>query len=290
MTSPLSMSRLRVWHILVFAFIFSGCAGAGAFHSLNTTTVELSQPNYRVIARGITGQGSSWYLLGASTGYQTAAMFRLQGTGMLHQEAVENLWKNFSAVHGKVEGRRLALTNVRFDAEALNTVLFVHPVVSVQADVIEFFEPEQAPVAQAEPVETPPAQVKPASVTEVKATPTPAVAAPAVHAAKEGAPVVRAEVAQVAGANGLKGEAGIPLNESGYTWIVASLPKLDDARKMADKYRGQGFRADVLTGNSGGKRAYRVAMGHFASLDEALEARTSLPKDVSDDPWTLRIK
>jgi hypothetical protein len=70
----------------------------------------------------------------------TLALARVQGEGALYRQALQNLWANFRAEHGDVEGRDLALVNVRFDGDALNLILYTRPTVSVRADVVEFTE------------------------------------------------------------------------------------------------------------------------------------------------------
>jgi hypothetical protein len=57
---------------------------------------------------------------------------------MLYKEALENLWKNFETTNGSVEGRRLALVNVRYDADALNLFVYTQPKIVIRADVVEF--------------------------------------------------------------------------------------------------------------------------------------------------------
>ncbi|MFO7864364.1 MAG: hypothetical protein R6U85_10215, partial [Salinivirgaceae bacterium] len=45
---------------------------------------------------------------------------RVEGTGMLYAEALENLWANFEMSGEDVEGQKLALTNVRYDSDIMN--------------------------------------------------------------------------------------------------------------------------------------------------------------------------
>ncbi|MCH7673674.1 hypothetical protein IH879_01820 [candidate division KSB1 bacterium] len=109
------------------------------------TNVELSQSNFRVIATNVYGEASATYLLGFSFAQggemQTIALIPLGGDRMLYKVALENLWRNFEQTHGNIEGRSLALVNVRFDSDALNVLVFyTRPKISVRADVIEFVE------------------------------------------------------------------------------------------------------------------------------------------------------
>jgi hypothetical protein len=120
----------------------TGCASSGVFPSAHITNVELSSGNYSVVATNVAGEASAAYLFGVSaaigTEMRTVARFRIQGEPLLYQQAIRNLWQNFEAVHGTAAGRSLALVNVRFDAEALNVVIYTRPLISVRADVIEF--------------------------------------------------------------------------------------------------------------------------------------------------------
>ncbi len=125
------------------ALTFTGCINSGAFYAGNITSVELSEANYQIVAVNATGQSDAGYILGISGsqgGYATTfALLRVSGDGLLYKTAIENLWANFEADYGPVEGRNLALVNVQFDADASNYLgLYSKSVVSVRADVIEF--------------------------------------------------------------------------------------------------------------------------------------------------------
>lgn len=127
----------------LLAVALTGCINSGAFFATNLTNVELGQGDYAIVASNVTGQAEAGYLLGLSAsqgGYaSTFALIRVEGDGLLYREAVENLWANFAADNGPVEGRRLALVNVHFDADAANYLgLYTKSVVSVRADVVEF--------------------------------------------------------------------------------------------------------------------------------------------------------
>jgi hypothetical protein len=123
-----------------------GCAPAGVFPALNLTQVELSEGNYQIVATNVAGQAEAGYLVGLSFSNgmmtQTLALYRLQGTGMLYKEAIEDLWKNYEAQHGKPEGRKLALVNVRYDADPLNLLVYARARISIRADVVEFKDDE----------------------------------------------------------------------------------------------------------------------------------------------------
>ena len=119
-----------------------GCSNNGMFMGVNQTNVELGEANYSIVATNLVGQSKVGYLFGLSTSFgsstQTFAMFRVDGTGMLYKEALEDLWTSFESQHGKIEGRKLALANVRYDSEILNLFLYTGVKVFIRADVVEF--------------------------------------------------------------------------------------------------------------------------------------------------------
>ena len=133
---------INVLPVLALAIVFAGCGQAGRFASTSLTQVELSGPNYKIVATGVSGEARASYLIGVtvSSGPVTnsVSLKRLSGTGKLYKEALDNLWAQFAAEHGKVEGRRLALVNIRYDADTRNLVLYSDIVLSVRADVVEF--------------------------------------------------------------------------------------------------------------------------------------------------------
>jgi hypothetical protein len=122
----------------------SGCASGGMFTAGNVTEVQLQRNNFKIVARGVTGESKVGYLFGVSMSVgavtNTFALLRVDGTGMLYKEALENLWKNYEAEHGKIEGKRLALVNVRYDADVLNLFVYTQPKIMIRADVVEFTE------------------------------------------------------------------------------------------------------------------------------------------------------
>lgn len=129
--------------VLFLSILITSCSSSGAFYSASLTKVQLAEDNYEIIATNITGEATSGYLLGVSSGIgaqqmQTFAIARVSGSGMIYGEAIEDLWSNFSEEYGEVEGRNLALVNVRFDTDALNLILYTQPKVLVRADVVEF--------------------------------------------------------------------------------------------------------------------------------------------------------
>jgi hypothetical protein len=128
--------------LLVSLIILSSCANNGMFVGLNQTSVELGEANYEIVASNVLGQSQAGYVLGFSAplgaATNTFAVARVNGTGMLYKEALEDLWKNFEAEHGKIDGRKLALANLRYDSEALNLVVYTEVKVFIRADVIGF--------------------------------------------------------------------------------------------------------------------------------------------------------
>jgi hypothetical protein len=130
--------------LVVLLVSATGCVTTGSFPSANVTNVELSEDNFEIVATDVSGEASAGYILGLSGGFgltsqtSTLALARVSGEGALYREAIRNLWDNFRAEYGDVEGRNLALVNVRFDSDALNLILYTQPKVSIRADVVEF--------------------------------------------------------------------------------------------------------------------------------------------------------
>jgi hypothetical protein len=123
--------------------IFSGCTTTGSFVSTNRTDVQLSKGNYNIVASNVHGESEAAYVFGLSysTGgisTNTIAIARVDGTGLIYQEALKNLWTNYETDHGKINGKKLALVNVRYDNDILNLIFYTSVKVSVRADVIEF--------------------------------------------------------------------------------------------------------------------------------------------------------
>lgn len=68
----------------------------------------------------------------------TFAIARVEGSGMLYAEALEDLWENYESAHGPVSNQQLALTNVRYDTDILNLFVYTKVKITVRADVVEF--------------------------------------------------------------------------------------------------------------------------------------------------------
>lgn len=137
-------SLVLVTVVVPLCFGAAGCATGGMFAAGNITDVQLHEGNYKILARGVTGEATAGYLLGFSMPMgmttNTLAVARVEGTGMLYKEAMDNLWKNFESAHGRAEGKKLALINVHYDSDALNLFFYTQPTVTVRADVVEFAE------------------------------------------------------------------------------------------------------------------------------------------------------
>lgn len=131
--------------VLVGVIITSyGCSSSGMFTSGNVTEVQLQKNNFKIVARNVSGEAQAGYILGGTFSMgmatNTFAVARVSGSGMLYKEALENLWKNFETTNGSVEGKRLALVNVRYDSDALNLFVYTQPKIVIRADVVEFTE------------------------------------------------------------------------------------------------------------------------------------------------------
>lgn len=130
--------------VVVMTTFLSGCASSGMHMSSSLTNVELSSANYRIVARSVSGEAKAGYIFGASFGMgmyaQVLGVARVSGDKALYKTAMDNLWSNFEAKHGNIEGRNLALVNVRYDVDALNLLVYTQPILTIQADIIEFLQ------------------------------------------------------------------------------------------------------------------------------------------------------
>lgn len=128
--------------LLSAVFILTGCSNTGAFLSANQTIVNLEEGNYTIAATNVMGESESAHIIGLSysTGLTAAtlAIARVSGSGMLYAEALEDLWTNYEAENGSVEDQRVALTNVRYDTDILNLVVYTKVKVVVRADIVKF--------------------------------------------------------------------------------------------------------------------------------------------------------
>lgn len=126
------------------ALFLSGCSSSGMYMSSSLTNVQLSEANYQIVARSVSGESKAGFLLGTSFGVgmytQVIGVARISGDKALYKTAMDNLWSNFEAKHGSAEGRNLALVNVRYDIDALNLLVYTEPTLTIHADIIEFLE------------------------------------------------------------------------------------------------------------------------------------------------------
>ncbi len=124
--------------------ILSGCGSMGAFRADNLTNVELSQANFNIVARNVQGSAMQGYLFGISaaqgSGVGTFGLVRVSGVEKPYDTAVKDLWKNFQEQYGSMEGKKLALVNIRQDTEVLNTFVYTEARYFITADVVEFIK------------------------------------------------------------------------------------------------------------------------------------------------------
>lgn len=121
---------------------------------------------------------------------------------------------------------------------------------------------------------TEPATPAPPPVTEARTPPVPAtstaVESPAVQpkSAPVPPPVTR---------TGVRGGA-IDFSQGGYAWRVRSHFEQPRAEQEARRYKQAGYRVGLITDDKGpGSTAYRIIIGQFDSVEQALRAKPSLP-------------
>lgn len=136
------MKKRTIVIFLLQAFILTGCSNTGAFLSANQTLVNLNEGNYSIAAINVSGEAESGFILGVSysTGLTAAtlAIARVNGTGMIYAEALEDLWATYESENGTVTDQKLALANIRYDTDILNLVLYTKVKITVRADIIRF--------------------------------------------------------------------------------------------------------------------------------------------------------
>jgi hypothetical protein len=125
-------------------FLINACTTGGSFISSNTTSVELSEPNFDVVAKNIQGKSKASYILGvtysAGSIANSLALARVSGSAKLYDDAMKDLWKNFETEYGEMGDRNLVLANIRIDNDMLNFILYAQTELYITADVIEFKE------------------------------------------------------------------------------------------------------------------------------------------------------
>ena len=122
----------------------SGCGTMGSFRANHVTVVELSQPNFNIVARDMQGSSIQGYLFGISvpqgSDINTFGLIKVSGVEKPFDAAIKDLWNNYREKYGDTEGKKLALVNVRQDTETLNTLVYTEAKYFISADVVEFVE------------------------------------------------------------------------------------------------------------------------------------------------------
>jgi len=130
--------------VAIMATLTLNCANSGMFLSSNITSVELAEPNYRILTKSVSGESSVSYVLGVSYSLgsvtESIGLIKAGGTGQLYSEAMNDLWKNVEANIGGIKDRKIAFINVRYDADLLNLLVYTKAKVIIRADVIQFVE------------------------------------------------------------------------------------------------------------------------------------------------------
>jgi hypothetical protein len=140
----MKQSSILLFLLFLLLVLFSACTTGGSFISQNATAVELSEPNFNIVAKNVEGSSKAAYIIGvtysAGSIANTLAFARVSGSKKLYDDAVKDLWKNFEAEYGDPEGKKLALVNIRIDNDMLNLLLYAETELFITADVIEFIE------------------------------------------------------------------------------------------------------------------------------------------------------
>lgn len=136
------MKSYSILTLLAITLLFTGCGNAGVFLASNNTSVNLEEGNFTIVAKNVTGTAEVSYLFGASYSWGMATnsmgLIPMGGTKTLYKDARENLWNNFETEYSSVEGKKLALVNIQYDAATSNFFLYTDAKVTITADVIEF--------------------------------------------------------------------------------------------------------------------------------------------------------
>ena len=129
---------------LILLTYLSSCTTGGSFLAHNATNVELSKPNFKIVAKNLEGYAKASYLIGVSysTGNMssTMALVRIGGTAKLYDDAIQNVWKKYRDKYGDTEGKNLVLANIRIDSDMLNLLVYTQTELYITADVVEFEE------------------------------------------------------------------------------------------------------------------------------------------------------
>lgn len=130
--------------VLTYLLALSGCGTMGTFRANNITNVVLSKPNFNIVARDLQGTAMQGYLFGVSApqgqDLNTFALIKVSGDEKPYAAAIKDLWNNYREKYGDIEGKKLALVNIRQDTETLNTLIYTEARYFITADVVEFVE------------------------------------------------------------------------------------------------------------------------------------------------------
>ena len=121
-----------------------GCGTMGTFRGNNITNVELSQPNFNIVAKDLEGSASQGYLFGISVPQDLdvgiIGLIKISGEDKPFAAAVKKLCDDYRDKHGDPEGKKLALINIRQDTKVVNALVYAEAKIYITADVIEFIE------------------------------------------------------------------------------------------------------------------------------------------------------
>lgn len=108
---------------LVLIVVSFGCTSSGTFPSTSSTSVDLSQKNYRVVKANA---------VGSSSGFKLFMFIPIVPTR--YSTAMSNLQKQA----GIAEGTAQAMVNVTQEESSIYLLLFSIPKLTVRAEIIEF--------------------------------------------------------------------------------------------------------------------------------------------------------
>ena len=139
--------RQKLIVILVFitmASLLTGCMSTGSFLAQNVTEVDVVNPKAKIVARNVEGHSEAGYILGMSysTGFManTFALARVSGSAKMYDDAIRDIWKTYEEENGEIEGKKLVLTNIRFDNDILNLIVYTKTDLYLHADIMEIVE------------------------------------------------------------------------------------------------------------------------------------------------------
>lgn len=121
---------------------------------------------------------------------------------------------------------------------------------------------------------TEPATPAPPPVTETRTPPVPATST---AGARPAAQPKSAPPSPAVTRPGVRG-GSIDFAQGGYAWRVRSHFELPQAEQEARQYKQAGYRVGLITDDQGpGTTAYRIVIGQFDSVEQALRAKPGLP-------------